>query len=183
MPDVSIEAWNGSAEHARAFADLNREWLTEFFWVEPTDEAMLSDPKGYVIDKGGDILFARVDGEILGVIALLHLNGVYELSKMGVKAKSRGLGIGRRLAEALIQLAKKRGIAKLYIASNRKLASAITLYKNLGFIEQPKSNDPRYQRADITLELVLPKEETGGPKGREPTRYGDWEIAGKCVDF
>jgi hypothetical protein len=25
--------------------------------------------------------------------------------------------------------------------------------------------------------------ETGGPKGPEPTRYGDWEIGGKCVDF
>ena len=25
--------------------------------------------------------------------------------------------------------------------------------------------------------------ESGGPKGPEPTRYGDWEIAGKCVDF
>lgn len=25
--------------------------------------------------------------------------------------------------------------------------------------------------------------EQGGPKGPEPTRYGDWEIAGKCVDF
>ncbi|HTT07782.1 MAG TPA: DUF1674 domain-containing protein [Gammaproteobacteria bacterium] len=25
--------------------------------------------------------------------------------------------------------------------------------------------------------------EIGGPKGPEPTRYGDWERAGKCVDF
>ena len=25
--------------------------------------------------------------------------------------------------------------------------------------------------------------ESGGPKGKEPTRYGDWEINGKCVDF
>jgi hypothetical protein len=25
--------------------------------------------------------------------------------------------------------------------------------------------------------------ETGGPKGPEPTRYGDWERKGKCVDF
>lgn len=25
--------------------------------------------------------------------------------------------------------------------------------------------------------------ESGGPKGPEPTRYGDWEIGGKCVDF
>ncbi|WP_409202338.1 DUF1674 domain-containing protein [Suttonella sp. R2A3] len=27
------------------------------------------------------------------------------------------------------------------------------------------------------------KKETGGPKGLEPTRYGDWERNGRCVDF
>ena len=26
-------------------------------------------------------------------------------------------------------------------------------------------------------------EEIGGPKGPEPTRYGDWERGGICVDF
>ncbi|MCH8263083.1 MAG: DUF1674 domain-containing protein [Proteobacteria bacterium] len=25
--------------------------------------------------------------------------------------------------------------------------------------------------------------EIGGPKGLEPTRYGDWEKRGRCVDF
>ncbi len=25
--------------------------------------------------------------------------------------------------------------------------------------------------------------EFGGPKGLEPTRYGDWERAGRCCDF
>ncbi|MBP5858769.1 DUF1674 domain-containing protein [Marivibrio halodurans] len=25
--------------------------------------------------------------------------------------------------------------------------------------------------------------ETGGPQGLEPTRYGDWEKAGRCYDF
>ena len=25
--------------------------------------------------------------------------------------------------------------------------------------------------------------ETGGPAGPEPTRYGDWEIKGRCIDF
>ena len=25
--------------------------------------------------------------------------------------------------------------------------------------------------------------EIGGPKGLEPTRYGDWERAGRCIDF
>jgi hypothetical protein len=25
--------------------------------------------------------------------------------------------------------------------------------------------------------------EFGGPPGPEPTRYGDWEISGRCIDF
>lgn len=25
--------------------------------------------------------------------------------------------------------------------------------------------------------------EVGGPKGLEPTRYGDWEKGGRCTDF
>lgn len=27
------------------------------------------------------------------------------------------------------------------------------------------------------------KGEYGGPKGPEPTRYGDWEKGGRCIDF
>ncbi|MGO9036553.1 MAG: DUF1674 domain-containing protein [Steroidobacteraceae bacterium] len=25
--------------------------------------------------------------------------------------------------------------------------------------------------------------EVGGPSGPEPTRYGDWELRGRCIDF
>ena len=25
--------------------------------------------------------------------------------------------------------------------------------------------------------------EIGGPRGPEPTRYGDWEVGGRCTDF
>jgi hypothetical protein len=30
---------------------------------------------------------------------------------------------------------------------------------------------------------AAPIEESGGPKGEEPTRYGDWENKGICWDF
>lgn len=30
---------------------------------------------------------------------------------------------------------------------------------------------------------ALPAPEVGGPKGPEPTRYGDWERRGRCIDF
>jgi hypothetical protein len=32
------------------------------------------------------------------------------------------------------------------------------------------------------LQKPMPKE-IGGPKGPEPTRYGDWERNGRCTDF
>jgi len=35
---------------------------------------------------------------------------------------------------------------------------------------------------DVSLSNVKPAE-TGGPKGLEPTRYGDWEQNGRCTDF
>ena len=28
-----------------------------------------------------------------------------------------------------------------------------------------------------------PRREIGGPSGPEPTRFGDWERKGRCIDF
>jgi hypothetical protein len=34
-----------------------------------------------------------------------------------------------------------------------------------------------------SLKSQLPITEINGPKGAEPTRYGDWERKGRCIDF
>jgi hypothetical protein len=44
------------------------------------------------------------------------------------------------------------------------------------------SNETQQQRGD-TDETLHPSEESGGPSGPEPTRYGDWERKGRCIDF
>lgn len=36
---------------------------------------------------------------------------------------------------------------------------------------------------DAVSEDAVVKKEYGGPKGLEPTRYGDWERNGRCSDF
>ena len=41
---------------------------------------------------------------------------------------------------------------------------------------------PVAEGADRKPESARPPE-TGGPKGPEPTRYGDWEKGGRCIDF
>lgn len=38
-------------------------------------------------------------------------------------------------------------------------------------------------KLDENKESLYSNEEIGGRKGLEPTRYGDWENKGKCVDF
>jgi hypothetical protein len=36
---------------------------------------------------------------------------------------------------------------------------------------------------DKSVAVPVAPEEIGGPKGPEPTRFGDWEKNGRCVDF
>jgi len=42
---------------------------------------------------------------------------------------------------------------------------------------------PLAQPAAAPATTPPPPREIGGPKGLEPTRYGDWERAGRCIDF
>ncbi|HET7370117.1 MAG TPA: DUF1674 domain-containing protein [Gammaproteobacteria bacterium] len=37
--------------------------------------------------------------------------------------------------------------------------------------------------AEEKRDSAEPVKEHGGPKGPEPTRYGDWEKKGRCIDF
>jgi hypothetical protein len=48
------------------------------------------------------------------------------------------------------------------------------------------SDEKKKPEAEVPVhpvfETPMPKE-TGGTKGPEPTRYGDWEHKGRCTDF
>lgn len=50
----------------------------------------------------------------------------------------------------------------------------------------PENNKPQEPACDSpaseTRRDARPKE-IGGPSGPEPTRYGDWEKNGRCIDF
>ncbi len=52
---------------------------------------------------------------------------------------------------------------------------------------KPSSSAPGVDAPSAPAKKKKPKArdlpETGGPKGPEPTRYGDWERKGRCVDF
>ena len=45
-----------------------------------------------------------------------------------------------------------------------------------------KTEAPETPPKPAATPAPMPKE-IGGPKGPEPTRYGDWEVKGRCSDF
>ena len=48
---------------------------------------------------------------------------------------------------------------------------------------QPGSTQETSEQQAETSAINQKPVEVGGPKGPEPTRYGDWEKAGRCSDF
>ena len=134
---------------------LNVEWLEKFFSVEPIDIKLLSDPEGEIINKGGLIFYAKRNEEILGTATLLYIDqDSYELSKMAVTPKAQGLGIGNKLMDHCIEVARKNNRSKLILFSNTKLQPAILLYRKYGFVETPLS-ESNYKRSNIKMELNL----------------------------
>ena len=43
--------------------------------------------------------------------------------------------------------------------------------------------EPASQPAPEPAAVARPAVEIGGRDGPEPTRYGDWEKKGRCIDF
>tara|TARA_R110002012_G_scaffold9716_2_gene44781 strand:- start:208995 stop:209456 length:462 start_codon:yes stop_codon:yes gene_type:complete len=152
---VNIIPYN--SQFATDFKTLNIEWLEAFFYVEPYDLEVLSNPEEYIINKGGFIFFASKDDQILGTVALMPTGntGVLELTKMAVSPSARGMGIGQQLIAHCIAFAKAQHLNKLILYSHRKLENAIHIYKKWDFKEIPLEEDVVYKRANIKMELAF----------------------------
>ena len=136
------------------FKSLNKEWLEKYFTVEPIDEQVLSNPLDYIIRPGGAIIFAILDGEVVGTCALkLKEGNTYELTKMAVTAKAQGYQIGKKLGQRIIEMGKDKGAEKIFLESNRKLGPALNLYRKIGFIEAVNPTPSPYERSNIYMEL------------------------------
>lgn len=103
--------------HAQAWRTLNTAWISSHFTLEAKDIAVLEDPVGQILDKGGHILMAETPaGEAVGCVALIALSdGGFEVAKMTVSEAARGTGLGRSLMQACIDRAQALGAPRLYL--------------------------------------------------------------------
>ena len=147
-----IEIIPFEARHREDFKRLNVAWLEKFFVVEPVDAEVLSHPERNILEPGGRILFARVDGAIAGTCALIpEGGGRYELSKMAVDERFQGMGLGRKLLEAAVADFKAMAGKELFLESSSKLGPAIQLYETSGFKHRPRPGASHYVRADVYM--------------------------------
>lgn len=147
-----------SPQDAQAFRVLNEEWITRYFVLEKKDREVLNDPENAILRKGGCVLMAYLEDEPVGCTALIPMgDGVFELSKMAVSPRLRGLGIGRKLIEYAIAQARQLGASSMFLGSSTQLKNAVHLYESVGFQHVPSENIPpmEYARADVFMELRL----------------------------
>jgi putative acetyltransferase len=140
------------------FRELNEAWIEKFFVLEKPDLQVLSDPVGYILKPGGQIVMAIGDGEPVGCCALLAMpDGVFEVAKMTVREDHQGRGIGKQLLRAVIECGKAAGARSLYLETSKKLGNAIHVYESLGFRHLPpeRVHPSPYNRADVFMELVF----------------------------
>ncbi|XGC81998.1 GNAT family N-acetyltransferase [Bdellovibrio bacteriovorus] len=152
--NVKIETYK--PKYKDAFYRLNEEWITKYFKMEQPDRDALGNPKGYILDKGGAIFVAIMDGEPVGVCALIKRDDLkcFELAKMAVSPKAQGKNIGFLLGKACIEKAAELKADRVFLESNTILKPAIRLYEKLGFKKVVGPPTP-YERCNIQMELKL----------------------------
>ena len=84
----------------------------------------------------GRMLLARVDGEVAGGVAVRRLDeATCEMKRLFVRPAYRGLGLGRTLAEAVIDAGRELGYACMRLDTLPSMTAARGLYGDLGFRE------------------------------------------------
>jgi ribosomal protein S18 acetylase RimI-like enzyme len=98
--------------------------------------AELSTLPGKYAPPGGQLLIARdAHGNAIGCVALRPLDDrCCEMKRLFVAPAGRGLGLGRALASAIVDEAKRLGYAEMRLDTLPSMQAAISLYKELGFV-------------------------------------------------
>ncbi len=105
-------------------------------------EAELASLPGEYAAPGGQLIVAYVDGKLAGCGALRPLTdadyaNACEMKRLFVRPGCRGLGLGRILAKALFDEARRAGYSAMLLDTLDDMEAARELYQSLGFVEIP----------------------------------------------
>lgn len=106
----------------------------EAYIVDQNVAGELKNFSSYFMPPYGECFLALKDGEPVGIAMLKpHGDGDGEMNRMYVREIGRGLGLGRRLGEAVINEARKIGYGTLWLDALHRHVEALPLYESFGF--------------------------------------------------
>lgn len=138
------------------YAFLARDHGLDISYQGVEDE--LATLPGKFIAPQGRLIMAVEAGQAVGCAALRPIDAqVCELKRMFVQPQFRGQGVGRALAQRLIQDARSIGYHSMRLDTGNFLTAAIKLYQSLGFQYIAPYNDlpEDIRRIAIFMELRL----------------------------
>lgn len=103
------------------------------------EQELATLPGDYAMPRGA-LLLALVDGAVAGCCALRPLDttdypNACEMKRLYVRPAFRGLGLGRQLAEAVMDAARVNAYDHVLLDTLDEMEAARTLYEDLGFRE------------------------------------------------
>lgn len=133
------------------------KWLRIDLSFQDFASEMAAMPGKYAPPSGA-LLLARSSetSKAIGCVGLRSLapKGICEMKRLYVEPAGRGLGVGKALAQAIIEEAKRLGYKAMRLDTLQDMGSAIALYKSLGFYEIKAYYDTPIE-GTIFLELFL----------------------------
>lgn len=136
---LKIVLVNKEGEELRIIRQLFRDYekeLDENICFQSFEKELENPLLKYGGEKAG-IWLAYWDDEPVGCIALLPLEEMQcEMKRLFVKPGFRQHGIGAALVDLILIQATQRGYATMVLDTLPKLASAISLYRRVGFYDR-----------------------------------------------
>ena len=137
------------------------EWLQVDLCFQNFEKELAGLPGDYA-PPTGRLWLAFHEEKLAGCIALRTLgDGISEMKRLYVRPDFRGQGLGRLLAERLIDEARSLGYTKMRLDTlPGRMDRAIAMYRGLGFQEIDRYYDNPYETA-MFMELDLRKNAEG----------------------
>ena len=138
-------AWH----RARHQQDL--ELIDRYFDAAAFEEELATLPGKYAPPHGA-LLLATLDGAPAGCVALRRIDDTTcEMKRMFVPPAMQGRGIGRALADAVLNEARRLGYRSMVLDTSIRQKEAQALYRGLGF----EPTEPYYDMPDDVRDWLV----------------------------